>query len=133
VRLEQSTLLRERVGAVVPVEPGLADRDGRRMGEKLAELADPLGFGRRGLMRIDADRRRHALVRVGDRERGMTRLDSGPDRDDPCHARRARAQEQLLRVLVARVEVRVGVDHAAGAGSSMRGKSGSAGPRPSTG
>ena len=41
-----------------------------------------------------------------------------------------RALEQLVGVCVAPVEVRVGVDHAAGAGSSMRGKSGGAASSP---
>ena len=39
---------------------------------------------------------------------------------------------QLARLLVAPVEVRVRVDHAAGEGSSTRGKSGAAGSMPST-
>ena len=104
----------------------------RGRGEQLAQLVDPPRLGRRSLVRVDPERR-------DDTRRGRRRsraraagLDPRPDRHDPRHPGCPGAVEQLVRFGVARVEVRVRVDHVAGAGSSMRGKSGAAGSRPST-
>ena len=51
--------------------------------------------------------------------------------DDAGHAALSRTLEQHLRRLLARVEVRVGVDHAV-VGASTRGKRGAAGSMPVT-
>ena len=117
LRVEQPALL---LGGRVPangVEPGLADGDRLGMREQLAELVDALRLRRRGLMRIDAERRVDAVVRLGDRERSATRVDPGADRDDPRHAGLARPLDEGRCVLLARVEMRVRVGHCAEAAS----------------
>ena len=67
---------------------------------------------------------------LGDRERRAARLDPGPDRDDARHAGLARARDERVARLLARVEVRVGVDHAAASARRSRGKSGAAASMP---
>ena len=57
---------------MVVVEAGLADRDGPRVAEQLAQLVDPPGLRCRRLVGIDPERRDDAGVRLGDRERGGT-------------------------------------------------------------
>ena len=72
LRREEAALLVLRVAAVVVVEPGLADRDRLRVVEQGAELADALRLGRRGLMRVDPERRVDAVVRASGRARDGT-------------------------------------------------------------
>ena len=77
LRVEEAALgVAGRVVAEV-VEARLADGDGPRMREELAQLVEPSGFGAAGLVRMDAERgerRRRAAsasasaaVRAGDR------------------------------------------------------------------
>ena len=132
LRVEERPLLTKRLGSVVAVEPRLADGDRARMLEELAQLLDARRVRRRRLMGIDPERSEDACVRLRNRERAAARLDARADRDHARHADRFRALEQLAGVCVAPVEMRVGVDHAAGAGSSTRGKSGGAASSPWT-
>ena len=128
---EEAALLVLRVAAVVVVEPRLADGDRLRVVEQSAELGDARRLGRRGLVRVDPERRIDAVVR-GQVERPPARVDPRADRDHARDSRpRARAVERTLRLLE-RVEVRVGVDHATPPwrASSIRGKSGCAGSIP---
>ena len=53
LRLEQRSLLAQRVGAVMAVEPRLADGDDPRMTEELLQLVEPVGFRGRDVMRVD--------------------------------------------------------------------------------
>ena len=133
LRVEEPPLL-DRASRSVrnAVEPGLADRDGLRMREQLAELVEPAGLRRRRLVRVDAERRvRRPSCALGDRERGAARVDPGADRDDPRDAGGARALDERRRGSVARVEVRVRCrSRGAVVGASMRGKSGGAGAMP---
>ena len=115
--VEQAPLLDRRRIPANRVEPGLADRDRLRMGEQLAQLVESSGFGGAGLVRIDAERCEHAVVRVGDGECGATGLDAGTDGHDPGDSRLVRAPDERRGRLVARVEVRVRVGHATVAAS----------------
>ena len=78
------------------VEAGLADRDGLRMREELAQLVEPPGFRGRGLVRVDAERRENAVVLAREREGGAAGVDPGADRDDPRDARPPRHARSLL-------------------------------------
>src|SRR5262245_33104727 len=82
-------------------------------------------------MGVDAERGEHALVLLGELESGSARVETRSDRDNARDAGGTRTLEQRHRV-IARVEVRVGVDHAAAVGASMRGNSGCAGSIPCT-
>ena len=115
--VEQLPLLDRRRVPANRVEPGLADRDHLRMAEKLAKLVESSGFGRARLVRVDAERGEHALVRVGDGQCSPTGLDSGADRHDPRDSGLACTLDEDRGRLVARVEVRVRVGHATVAAS----------------
>ena len=94
VRLEERALLAQRVGAVVAVEPGLADGDDARVarGARRARRPAPPPASRPDAGRSRAPRRRPSL-RLGDRERAPARVDSRPDRHDARHpGRRARGR-----------------------------------------
>ena len=104
------------------VESGLPHRDDVRVADELVELVDPRRFAASRVMGIDADGREDALLPLGDRERRTTRLDARADRDHAGDAGRARALNEHRGRLVASVEVRVGVDHAAVRPPSRRGE-----------
>ena len=76
-----------------PVEPRLADGDRLRVGEQRAHLGD-VGVGRVArLVRVDAEDREDAVVRVGELERAAAAGGSRPDGEDPRRRRpRARAR-----------------------------------------
>ena len=103
------------------------------MAQQLAELADPLRLARRGLVRVDPERGVDPLSGYGERQGSPARLDSRPDRDDALVTPASRARASAPRGILERVEVRVRVDHAAGAGASIRGKSGAAASIPVAG
>ena len=123
--LEDAALTVAGCVVAVEVEPGLADGHGSRVVQELRQLVQPTGLLAARLVRMDAERARHAVLASGNGERRTAGVDSGADRDDPAHAGRARPCEQHRRRFRARVEVRVRVDHAA-AGASTRGNSGGA-------
>ena len=129
--LEELALAVVRRVVAVEVEAGLADRDRALVGEQLAQLVEPRRVGLGGLVRMDPERCEDAVVPLGDRERLAAGVEARADRDDPVDAGLARARDELVRRLRARVEVRVGVDHAAAVGWSTRGKSGAAAAIPS--
>ena len=87
------------------------------MVEQGAELAHAARFAGRGLVRIDPERCVDALV-LRRLERAPTGVDPGSDRDDARDAGGAGTVERPLRRLE-RVEVRVGVDHAARRGGHV--------------
>ncbi len=126
LRVEEPALLERRCELANCVEPCLSDGDRFRVREQLAELVKPLCLRRRRLVRIDAESREDLAVLVGDRERPSARLDAGTDGHDPAHASGERSFDEGRCRLLARVEMRVRVGHAAGAGVSMRGKIGDA-------
>ncbi len=115
--VEEAPLLLRCGEATDGVEAGLAHRDRLRMSQELAELGEALGLGLPGLVRVDPERGMHALVTLGDRERRPARLDAGADRDDSGDAGCLCALDQGRSGLVARVEMRVRVGHAAVAAS----------------
>ena len=117
LRVEEAPLLLRSREATDGVEAGLAHRDRLRMSQELAELGEALGLGLPGLMRVDPERGMHAVVPLGDRERRPTRVDAGADRDDSGDAGCLCALDQGRGGLVARVEMRVRVGHAAVAAS----------------
>ena len=63
-----------------------------------------------GLVRMDAEARVHALVRVGKRERLPCARDRRRDRDDPRSTPAAAARASTVDGIVG-IEVRVRVDH----------------------
>src|SRR3989442_14335737 len=81
-------------------------------------------------MWMDARDAVDAVVLLDDRERLGPRARISSDRDDACHAGFAGARD-CSGWIVERVEMRVGVDHAAAVGASTRGESGAAGAIPS--
>lgn len=114
------------------VEAGLPHADRTRMGEERAHLAHVVVVDRAGLVRMDAEDRRDPGVPLGKLERATAAGDGRADGEDAADARVVCARDCRVGV-VERVEVRVGVDHAAAAGVSTRGKSGGAGAMPSAG
>ena len=121
-------LVRRVVAEVV--EPGLADPDRLGVVEELRQSGHLLVAGRPCVVWMDAEHGEHPLLRLGQLENAPTRVEAGADRDHPRDAGLAGPRERRARV-VERVEVRVGVDHAAGAADSTRGNSGSAARIPS--
>jgi len=63
-----------------------------------------------------AERGEDTVVPAGDRERLAAGLETRPDRDDPVDSGCECPRDELVRRLRARVEVRVGVGHAAAVG-----------------
>ncbi len=126
--IEELTLDRTWCEIVEVVETRLPDRDGPRMAEQLDELIGAGSLRATRLMRIDPDSGVDALLGRGDRERGVTRGNPRPDRDDARDADCPRPFDEERGGLVAAVEMGVGVDHGIGyaAGSSRRGNSGGA-------
>ena len=119
LRVEEFLLsLPRRVVAVV-VKPGLADGDGLRVREQLAELVEVARLSR--LVRMHAETRVDAVLLLGARKRCAGRCDRGRNVDHARHADRPRSREHLGRVVA---QVRVRVDHAVVA--SSRGNSGGA-------
>src|SRR5262249_47286311 len=124
---EQSPLLDRRGEAMVIVEASLSNRDGKRMGGQGAQLVESLRLWRSGLVRIDSERGNDdAVARLGDAQRCAARFDPGSHGDDSIDAGCTGALDNGCGGLVARVEVRVRVGHAAAVGASMRGNSGAA-------
>ena len=126
--LEEPALLVLRLAAVVVVEARLADRDRLRTVEQLAQLADAVRLLAGRLVRVDPERREDAVVLLGDRERSAAGLDSRPDRDHARHPHLVCPRDRCARLLE-RVEVRVGVDHAAVTRGSERRSAGRAARR----
>ena len=119
LRLEEPALVGQRGERAKAVEPGLSDRDSLWMREQLPELAESIRIPVRSLVRVDAERGEHALVPLGQRERGPRRRDPGPYGHDSRDPRRLRPSDKLVRRL-ARVEVRVRIRHVAAAAASIR-------------
>ena len=117
LRVEEAPLLLGSRETPDGVEASLAHCDRLRMGQELTELGEALGLGLPCLMRVDPERGMHALMTLGDRERRPTRLDTGADRDNSGDAGCLCALDQGRSRLVARVEMRVRVGHAAVAAS----------------
>ncbi len=134
---EPEVLPEERALAVVrgvvakEVEAGLTDRDRAWVVEQIPERVEVVVLRR--FVRVDPENREHLRMSVCELERGPRALDRRADREDPPHARLARSANELVRRVRARVEVRMGVDHAAVAGASRRGKSGCAASMPPVG
>src|SRR5204862_737016 len=119
--LEQHALrLARRVVAEV-VEAGLADRDRTVVAEQAPQLAEICGRAR--FVWMDAEAGIDPFVSGRQRERFGRLGHGGGDDDHSVDTRAARTIEH--RRGLGGIEVRVGVDHA-GAGASMRGKSGAA-------
>jgi hypothetical protein len=114
--IEELALAVVRRVLAVEVEAGLADRDRAFVGEQVAQLVEPRGVGLRGLVGMDPERGEDAIVPGGDRERLAAGVEARTDRDDPVDAGLERLRDELVRRFCARVEVRVGVDHAAAVG-----------------
>src|SRR5438128_12137879 len=83
------------------------------------------------LVRVDAENREDAVVSLDKRKGAAAVVDIGANGEDSGDARLHGAFDGIVGVVECG-EVRVGVDHAAGAGSSIRGKSGFAATIPST-
>jgi hypothetical protein len=115
----------------VEVEAGLTHRDRAWVGEQVAHRVEVVVVCR--LVRVDSENREHLRVLLCELERRVASLDRRTDRENPPHARLARTANELAGWIRARVEVRMGVDHAAVAGASRRGKSGCAASIPPAG
>ena len=109
--IEELTLDGTRREIVEVVEARLADRHGPRVTEQLDELVHPRSLRAARLVRVDPERREHALLGFGDRERGVAGRDPRADRDDARDADRPGPFDEERGRLVAAVEVGVGVDH----------------------
>jgi hypothetical protein len=131
VPLEKAPLSVTRRIVAIVIEPGLPHRHGPLVGKQLPELVQPPCVSRAGIVRVDAERRKDALLLAGKLERPPARVDAGADRDDAIDSRLPGTLENGGRRPVARVEVRVRVDQAAI--RSTRGKSGGAGSMPRAG
>src|SRR5581483_6891633 len=123
---EKSPLPVSRRVVAKEVEPRLADGDDRAVPEHRLQLFQALRVRAGGLVRVDAENAGNVLVLPRDLEHGPAGVDAGADREHAGHAGRPSAVEENVGRLLARVEMRVRVDHAA-AGASRRGKSGGAG------
>jgi hypothetical protein len=110
------------VRRVVPeeVEACLADGDGLGMGQELGELVDSCGLVAACLVRMNPERGEDALLAFRDLERRRAGVDPGADSDNAVHAGVAGAGYQDVWRLLAHVEVRVRVDHAALAAACIR-------------
>ena len=97
----------------VEVEPGLADGDGARVREALARARRAARVVAARSVWMDAEDRADAVVPVGELQRGRRPVDGRRDGEDPFDAGLARASDQDVGRVLARVEVRVRVDHAA--------------------
>ena len=109
--IEELDAGRARCEVVEVVEARLADRHGPRVTEQLDELVHPRSLRPGRLVRIDPERREHALLGFCDRERRVAGRDPGADRDDARDADRPGPFDEERGGLVAAVEVGVGVDH----------------------
>jgi hypothetical protein len=127
---EPPLVVPRRVVAEV-VEPGLADGHRARVIQKLRQAVDVADGDGACLVRVEPEHGVDALVAIGEVERRPAAGDRGADGEDASDARLECAGHRRIRIVEC-VEVRVGVDHAAGAGASTRGKSGAAGSIPST-
>jgi len=101
--LEHIPLRLGRCVIAVPVEADLPHRHDLSMPLEAADLVD---IARRGFMRMNADDGVDVVEPVGEVDRLR-----GTDGEDAAHARRARACDDLGRILAERVEMRVCVDH----------------------
>ncbi len=113
------------------VEPGLPHGDGSLVSQQLAQLVQPPGVGRIGVVWVDAENSDHAWLVLRELQGTSARRDARTDGDDPLDSSRPGAREHRCRWPVTRVEVRVSVDQAAT--RSTRGKSGGAGSMPLAG
>ena len=107
--LEEELLRVVRRVVAEVVEPRLAHRNGLRMREQRLQLGNVVCLRAAGLVRMDAERRVDAVVRVREGERVARAGERRRDRDDPRDARLACAGDHLGGVVP---EVRVRVDHA---------------------
>jgi hypothetical protein len=62
--------------------------------EELAQVLEPPRLGRGCLVRVDAERRVNAVVRIRDLERRARGVDPGPDGDDPGDAGVSRSRDE---------------------------------------
>ncbi len=124
MRAKSSRCASARRVVAEPVEPGLADGDRLRVVEQRAHLGD-VGVRRvTGLVRVDAEDREDAVVRVGELDRAATAGGSRPDGEDPADTGLGRARDDVGGIVVERVEVRVRVDHRPSRASSSAAVSG---------
>ena len=112
---EAALVVVRRVLAEV-VEAGLADRDGARVREQVAQLVEPVRVGLVGVVRVDAESGVDAVVLLGKRERLVAARDARRDGDHAVDADGARPLEDLGCVVG--IEMRVSVDHARPSSSS---------------
>ena len=109
--LEEAELRVRRRMVTVEVEPRLAHGDRLLVPEQRLELLDPARLLSPGLVRVDPERGEHAGFFLRDGEGGPAGADPGADRDHALDAGCARPFEERPGRNLARVEVRVRVDH----------------------
>ena len=104
------------------IEPDFANGDNPRVFGELTQLLEAIGRCFHGMIRMNPDDREDVRMRVGNGQCATASFDGRSDGDDPRDAGRVCALDELGRLLVARVEVRVRVGHAVAA-ASMRASS----------
>ena len=131
--VEEQPLDGTRREIVEVVESRLADSHGSWMAEQIDELIRARTLRGAGLMRVDPERGKDALLGIRDCDRGVAGRDPRANGYDSRNAHRPRTFDEECGGLVAAVEVSVGVDHREptyAAGSSRRGNSGGAASMP---
>src|SRR5205807_3910798 len=110
--LEELELGVTRSVVPVEVEARLPHRDCALVAEELAKLRDACRVVAPGLVRVNPERRVHALVLVRQTERRASGVDPRTHGDDSRDARVAPAADEGRSSVRGGVEVRVRVDHA---------------------
>src|SRR4029079_5438226 len=111
--LEEPELRVARCPVAKEVEPGLTHRDGLWTLEEGTDRLELVRLLPRPV-RVHAERRGYALVPGCNRQGDSTRLEAAADRDDSLDAGRLRPEDEIVRLVRARVEVRVRIYRAAG-------------------
>ena len=112
LRLEGALLIGGGCVVAVVVKAGLPDRHAAGVGSERLEVGQLGVIEARGLVGVAADRRVDLGKGVGGRQRLAVGLRVGTDGHDPCHPRLKRRLHQLGVRRLARVQVRVAIDHA---------------------
>jgi len=99
-------------GQTVIVEPGLANRHDARMGGQGAQVFDEIPSRFMRGVGVHADDGVNLRILLRERHRPAAALDGGADADDPRHARRGGALEDVIEIgsEVGKVEMRVSID-----------------------
>ncbi len=109
--LERAPLVLSRRPVAEVVQARLADRPRLRVLRRALDLLQARGVEALGVVRVAADDRHHVLVLARIGQRLLDRLTVHAHRRQPGDARPPRPRHHVGGVVLARVEVAVGVDH----------------------